>query len=135
MIEYTRSDAADLDIGILDEVGSELDRQIEKWGIQRHPDGTDPHKPMSYIGLAHVIRDQAKASCDRAARDGRVTWRFIAAEELFEAFAEPAASAELRTELIQLAAVCISWVRDLDLTRLEAQAGMDAEHDLMKSAE
>jgi hypothetical protein len=107
---------------LLAEVRGELDAQIGKWGVQRHPDGTDPFKPMSYIGLASVIRDQARDSCDRAAQDGRVTWRHIAAEELFETLAEPAGSVELRAELIQLAAVCVSWVRDLDLRRDEAQA-------------
>lgn len=122
MSEVTRADAAVIDTLIITGIQAELARQIEKWGVQRHPDGTGPFKPMSYIGLASVIRDQACESCDRAARDGRVAWRHIAAEELFEAFAEPAGSDELRRELIQVAAVAISWVRDLDLRRVEAQS-------------
>lgn len=133
MSEYTRSYAADVDLRISEEIGAELDRQIMKWGVQVHPDGTDPFKPMSYIGLASVIRDQARDTCNRAASEDRVTWRHIMAEEIFEAFAEQSGSPGLRAELIQVAAVAISWVRDLDMSRMTADAEAEADADLMRT--
>jgi hypothetical protein len=91
---------------ITDEVRAERYRQIEKWGDQRHPDGTE--NPTN-----RVRATIAKMICDTAAQQGRVTWCHILAEEVMEAFAETD-PAKIRAELIQVAAVCAAWISDID---------------------
>lgn len=89
----------------IDDVEDEQYRQIAKWGVQHHPDGTS----AAYA----VPRDAARNTCDRATHEGRLTWRHILKEEVMEAFAETDPG-ELRTELVQVAAVALSWVNDID---------------------
>jgi len=91
---------------ILREIAGERERQDSLWGIQHHPDGT---KPVPYGDLAETYR----RSCDIAARENRVTWRHILFEEAFEAFAETE-PAKLRKELLQVAAVVVAWIEDID---------------------
>lgn len=81
--------------------------QDRKWGPgQSHPDGTgNPVFKMQ----ADIARDAA----DTAARDGNITWRHILREEFFEALAESDID-RLREELVQVAAVAVSWIEDLD---------------------
>ncbi len=85
---------------------NECDRQIEKWGAQSHPDGTGDDDAVN--ALQYV-----RAECQRAFRENRGTWLHILDEEIYEAFAEIDAR-KLRTELIQVAAVAISWIVDID---------------------
>lgn len=80
-------------------------RQLDKWGPQEHPDGTGEH-------LAQFA-DKMRAAADRAAAEGKITWRDILAEETFEAFAE-SDPARLRSELVQVAAVAVAWIEDID---------------------
>lgn len=87
---------------ILDEAGN----QVDKWGVQAHPDGTGGQ-------AAERIAEAAKAACDSDAKFGRTTWKGILDEEVKEAFAE-SNPIPLRAELIQVAAVALSWVRDID---------------------
>lgn len=79
--------------------------QVEKWGEQRHPDGTAQHND-------DIIAVMARNACDEAARAGTVTWRHILEEEVREAYAESDLE-KLYVELTQIAAVCHSWQRDL----------------------
>lgn len=88
--------------GALDEVQN----QIDKWGVQHHPDGTGSESDKR-------LADVAKALTDNAAKHGGLTWKLILDEEVKEAFAESNA-VSLRAELEQVAAVAISWIRDLD---------------------
>ena len=90
---------------VLLEVSRERAAQDEKWGEQNHPDGT--HKDLA--SMANLRRNQ----CDRAAAEGCVTFRHILAEEVAEAFAEED-SESLRAELIQVAAVAVSWIESID---------------------
>lgn len=83
----------------------EQDRQIEKFGVQSHPDGTGD----LYRALANILRD----TCDKATQDGGLTWNLILAEEVYEALAESDPAA-LRAELVQVAAVALSWINDID---------------------
>lgn len=92
---------------VLAEVAEERDRQDEKWGQQDHPDGTS--NSAERVALAY----KAKALCDDAASKGRPTWNFILTEEVFEAFAETDPT-KLRAELIQVAAVAVSWIEAID---------------------
>lgn len=90
------------------EVDAERQRQMKKWGDQTHPDGTGLH-PERQKQLA----DEARALCQRAARDGFLAWSHILMEEVREAMAEEDPEA-LRTELVQCAAVVAAWILDLD---------------------
>lgn len=92
---------------ILGEIRDERERQHAKWGEQNHPDGTGIDKGYGELAL------HAKATTDWKARHGIVTWADILREEAYEALAE-ADHGRLRSELIQVAAVCVQWVEVLD---------------------
>ncbi|WP_051734993.1 MULTISPECIES: hypothetical protein [Streptomyces] len=87
------------------ELDAERGRQLQKWGDQRHRDGTN----LANDGWAA----HAKAQCQNAADEDRLTWAHILQEEFTEVMAETN-PARLRAELIQVAAVCAAWVSDLD---------------------
>lgn len=99
-------------IEIVDEVIEQLAAQIEKWGVQEHPDGT----ANSTLNRAYAVG--AQEACEEARSRGQLTWRHILTEEVMEAQAEDADSWHLRYELIQVAAVAIAWVENLDRRRL-----------------
>lgn len=99
---------------VLREVLAERQRQDAKWGEQNHPDDTSvDDEPWA---------DWAREDCDRAARDGKLTWRLILGEEVWEAFAETD-PVKLRAELIQVAAVAVNWVEAID--RRLAKVGVE----------
>lgn len=91
----------------IDDIIQERKRQVNKWGVQRHADGTGD------------IIDAKRADIMRRARDiadnggGDVTWRMILLEEVYEAFAEFDVD-KLRSELVQVAAVAAAWIEDID---------------------
>lgn len=92
---------------VVGEVISERYRQDAKWGEQNHPDGwsgTDDDRRAAMT---------ARVRCQQAAADGAVTWRHILEEEHAEAFAERD-PAKLRAELVQVAAVAVAWIQDID---------------------
>ncbi|MGV9282154.1 hypothetical protein [Streptomyces sp. NPDC003730] len=89
-----------------EEIDAERQRQLARWGEQRHPDGTGT--------IAHIDQaDRVRAKVDQAAAEGTQTWGNILAEEVAEAFAESGPD-RLRAELVQVAAVCAAWIVDLD---------------------
>lgn len=91
------------------EVFNQLERQVDKWGIQDHDDGTQEE------GIDWELMAQyAKENCEEARDEGRLTWSLIIDEEIAEALAEAPGSDELRTELIQVAAVAIAWIENID---------------------
>ena len=96
-----------MSLRVLTEVIEERQRQIAKWGWQRHPDGTGELADLT-------ARDRAQKLCDEATDAGRLTWRAILAEEVAEAFAESNPD-RLREELIQVAAVAVQWIEALDV--------------------
>lgn len=102
-------------------VDDERQRQIKKWGDQRHPDET---------GLPgdDYAADLARENCKRAAEEGRLTWRRILSEEQQEAYAESDLD-KLETELIQTAAVIAAWVFDIQRRRGELYAARRAQVD------
>lgn len=95
---------------VLLEVDTERDGQDEKWGEQNHPDGT---------GYAYLQEkaDQARRDCNLAAATGTVTWRHILREEYYEALA-CTDDQQLRAELVQVAAVAVSWIEAIDRRHL-----------------
>ena len=91
---------------ILENIDYEVRQQVSKWGIQHLPDGTE--RPGD--NMAEVI---AKCECTVAAEGNSLTWRHIFYEEVREALnsSDPDRLAE---ELVQVAAVCVSWIRDIE---------------------
>jgi hypothetical protein len=94
------------DVRAVGDIVSEMDRQVTLWGVQSWPDGTGGDVS------AHLART-AKHLCDTAKKNNHMTWLDILYEEFAECRAANSAP-ELREELVQLAAVCASWVRDID---------------------
>lgn len=93
-------------MSVLEEVHDEMSRQLELWGVQSHPDGTG--RPLDRHDL-NFLRKQN----EKAVQDGTLTWRLVLLEEVYEAVCE-IDPAKLRTELLQVAAVCASWVNAID---------------------
>lgn len=91
--------------GVLADVFSERVRQHQKFGRQSHPDGTSVYNKS--------LAERVRAACDEATRDGSLTWRHILAEEYFEAVSEKSLR-QLRAELVQVAAVAVAWIEDID---------------------
>lgn len=98
---------------VLADVAEERVRQHEKWGPQHHPDGTAFNKGSHGMGGGYgFLRDHFTLINDELPA-GAHNWDTILLEELFEALAESDLQ-KLRTELIQVAAVAVAWVEDID---------------------
>lgn len=103
---------------ILGEIAAERGRQVEKWGVQHHPDSTGGEVEHAF-GMARYLPGwvnlarSMKARCDRLHHLGRDTWEAILTEEFCEAMAE-SDPARLREELVQVAAVAVAWIEDID---------------------
>jgi hypothetical protein len=87
---------------VLAEIERECQNQDLKWGEQNHPDGTGGEWARNWARIA-------RSECEQAAKRGRLTWRVIMREEWAEAVAETAWP-KLRKELVQCAAVLVSWI-------------------------
>jgi hypothetical protein len=105
---------------VLEEVSHERARQDARWGEQNHPDGTGPDLDIvDDIGYFPGDGNDALTECARLRTDalanvpGRVTFAHILTEEWAEAM-ECNTPDRLRTELIQVAAVAVSWVEAID---------------------
>lgn len=81
---------------------TEMARQLTKFGLQDHPNGTGGP-------IARETCDRARALTDARAKNGLISWRDISDEEHTEALAE-AGFEELETELLQDIAVKLSWL-------------------------
>lgn len=88
-------------------VDAERQAQLAKWGDQKHNDGTGG---TVYVDKADAARFATQQAADSP---GAPSWALILLEEVYEALAETD-PATLRTELIQVAAVCAAWFHDLD---------------------
>jgi hypothetical protein len=97
------------DLPILDEIHDERVHQDEKWHEQNHPDGTGNR-------WFEFERDFYRDLCERMTAEGKITWRHILLEEVYEALAEED-PAHLRSELVQVAAVATAWIEAIDRRR------------------
>lgn len=88
------------------DVDAERQRQLAKWGEQHHPDGTGGSG-------ARYVADRYRSIVDHALQADGPVWRDVLLEEVYEALAETD-PVHLRTELLQVAAVCAAWITDLD---------------------
>lgn len=105
-------------------VDTERQAQLAKWGEQHHRDGTGPDQIVIGVMTGSELADFARNSCQHQAEMGIVTWRDILGEEVAEALAE-SDPAKLRTELIQVAAVCAAWIEAIDRRTTAAAAEPD----------
>ena len=109
---------------ILAEIEAERVRQDARWGEQNHPDVWPRSRWRETVTTDVMARHygvpearDAKEHCDSAARFGDCTWAHILVEEVAEVI-EAATIAEgqdgpeedVDRELVQLAAVCVSWL-------------------------
>lgn len=92
--------------GVVLEAQAELERQQTLWGEQNHKWGTSEQ-------FYAPTREYYRNLCDDAQAKGWVTWGHILLEEVFEVMAEERPSS-LRTELVQVAAVCLNWAEAID---------------------
>lgn len=105
------------DLRLITAVLAERTRQDEKWGEQNHPDGTGPaERIMDRLALPschnsnRMLRQEAIAETEAAARRGEVSWENILTEEWAEVAACEAGSAALTDEVTQVAAVAVAWL-------------------------
>lgn len=109
---------------VLAEVGEERDRQSARWGDQKHPavdpliDGLPAAAARPYAAGFYGVptATNAQNATDAAARAGQCSWVHIAVEELAE-LVDAAAIGDLRalrSEALQLAAVCVAFVQAMD---------------------
>ena len=102
----------------VEDTAAERERQLRKWGLQSHPDGTGERVEVIPLWDAVDFAEWAKSATDAAAREGDVTWRDILLEEVAEALAESDPDL-LKAELAQVAGVAQQWIDAIDLRRAE----------------
>lgn len=90
----------------------EQDRQVAKWGVVDHPSFSF-HPGWERTERVAAAEDFKKSNAE-AATEGRLTWEDIMAEEFAESLAETTSTEALKTELIQMAAVALSWVESIE---------------------
>lgn len=105
---------------LLDKVGQEMQRQLDKWGEQNHAStgGYDVLDSCYHFELRPTAQE-AKDLCDGIVSGevpGVLTWTDIFLEEVLEAReeAENGNMEALKEELIQCAAVALSWVQSIE---------------------
>lgn len=94
---------------VLRELAAERSKQDSKWGPPRHYDM--PEEP-----LKRLVRDLARSAegVARACFSFRTpAWAAILLEEVGEALSE-SDPAKRRAELVQVAAVAVAWIEDID---------------------
>jgi hypothetical protein len=110
--EIAENEAAYKDEEILMQAFIERARQRVLWGVQSLPNGTARHDDWQ-------VSEFYKRVTDANDKDGTLSWRDVLLEEVFEALAE-SDTEPLREELIQVIAVAVAWISDLDS---DGQAG------------
>lgn len=104
---------------VLDDVRAERTRQFAKYGTNdRLEDGTGPDVPWLGPFTGHsagFIEDCFRADYElyKMSTNGPPTWLHLVREEMAEAFKEDDPVA-LREELLQVAALVVSWVEKID---------------------
>lgn len=94
-------------------VNAERDRQVELF-----PEQVTKGLPLGLQPDRKEEADGARWLTDCAEIEDRLTWRHVIEEEFLEAISAPSES-EAREELIQLAALALAAVEDIDRKRIE----------------
>lgn len=97
---------------ILNEIDAERIRQLKKWGRQHRENGTSTIWE-EHANYCRGVCDAQEANGPPEGYTGGATWFSVLREEFFEAAAEENKQ-NLRKELIQVAAVAVAWIEDLD---------------------
>lgn len=101
---------------LLKEVEYEVYCQREEHGKQDHPSVVPKFSgnPIVLAEYYHMPTEgEAKLSCEWEASRKQQTWGTIAVEELAE-IVGASSEKHRREELVQLAAVCVSWIECID---------------------
>jgi cobalamin-dependent methionine synthase I len=103
---------------VLRDVSMERAQQFQRYGTNDDlPDGSGPEArwllPYTGQSATEIERELRDDYEDHEDDTGTVTWVHLLREELAEAFAE-SDPIRLRAELIQVAALAVSWVEKLD---------------------
>lgn len=109
-------------VGVLADVAEERAQQFARYGTNEDvPDGTGPE--VEWIPLltqndtldfdATSIEVDFRADYEQVDAAGQLTFMHLVREEIAEAFAESDPQ-RLREELIQVAALAVSWVEKID---------------------
>jgi hypothetical protein len=112
---------------VLAEVHAERIRQDQKWGQQNHPTWFDGsiRDAAHYVAWAerwkrHNAERVAQRNAEGVPSDRNCAWDGVLREEVYEALAE-ADPAARRAELIQVAAVAVAMVEQIDREAAEAR--------------
>ncbi len=93
-------------VDVLAEVAARRENLDHKWrALRNEQDGTGEHM----VKMARLARE----GCDEAFNTGRGSWCHVLAEDFAWAMAQ-AGHGGLRSELINVAAVAVAWIEDLD---------------------
>lgn len=87
-------------------IKNERKRQIDLWGLQSHDDGTGSELDIKTSDLIKSLVKELES-------ENKATWKDILYEEVHEVFAEKDLE-KIKEELIQVAAVAVAWVEDID---------------------
>jgi hypothetical protein len=102
--------------GVLQDVLEERRRQFDRYGTNADTeDGTGPNVQWLWPFArqsAHQIEEIFRDDYLAFERHHPVTWAHLVREEVAEAFAESDPE-RLEAELIQVAALCVSWVEKI----------------------
>lgn len=98
---------------VLVDIVEERKRQLKKWGEQDHPSHKGSGSLVAFWQTGGQLANKFRREADAAARRGDLTWLDILLEEVFEAAAEDDVK-PLRAELVQVAAVVVAWIENLD---------------------
>jgi hypothetical protein len=101
-------------VNVISDVRAERARQFAMYGTNEDlEDGTGPH--VNWLGMsASSAESIARAHyLDYESVHGKPTWRHLVLEEVAESFQEDN-PARLRAELLQVAALAVSWIEKID---------------------
>jgi hypothetical protein len=99
--------------------------QDAKWGESNHPDVPAGVKhPCAFFGIPTA--DAARLFCETAFRTGTGSNAHILLEEVSEAIEAANDPAHLREELVQVAAVAMKWIEQID--RRTAAGNAEVSH-------
>lgn len=101
-------------IDVLERVFEERKRQMAQYGTNEDlEDGTGPDSPWLYpfdLAPAAEVQERFRADYEIVEETtGKPTWMHLVREELAEAFEMDGDDPEFVTEILQVAALCVSW--------------------------